>query len=1175
MPIDLQEKITLVHDNFIELCLEQIRKYLLKNAGLNFPSSPSNFQKGIEIAYNIPLLGNFIRLFNTCDQICQLKKEFEFSNLINQVLSPIGENELINHLSNIALKAISFYRNYISKSQDKQATINLAVNLYNKFFETLITHKNLQNTINYLINNLNIVMPEAIEEYEESSNSFAKRAKFNHFNFNLERKDLKSKFFIENSLNTAIDTKEENYFLNLPQKRKYFVGRTRELSLIAEFFQENSNKLLIITGQGGIGKDAIAHEFAHSKLKTYNHRVRIILASNQAELELSYRNFAEDLNLDIAKLNNVQIIKLVKKTLATKVLTSLIIFENAEDFDSIKEYIPESNGKFTHHVIITTQNDKSFRDFSILYDSQLLKLKPLSNDEAIEFITIFLENSQENFESMIKLANIFMNIPLCIAHSLAYIKINRINIETYLSIYQEFREKEPLSLPHNLQISNYDIHKDNFFNTISMCISQLKTRKSLIVDVLAVISLLNPDNIPVEFFNSLFSTEEEKNEIIFTLDGYCFIILSEDKKTIKIHSFIQEIVRICLTKDSEIPAKQALKIAHENSKREYLINAPFNKSKVILNQVLSIIKHFETRYANSQYLKKYAASIYNDCGNLYFLTGNFCEATEKYYSSLSLYKSYEQKYIKTIYSIKVNLASTYFLLRKYEESIFQINQVLEFYKSNYESEESSEKICQLLIKKGHNLMHLNFQLQAIECFEQALNLAQAHKDSQLIADIFFNLGLSHKELNNNEISLEYFRNSFKMNQEYFSAHLEKNSHASIILANILKSMQNYEEALSILQTQVKDSDSSQVDIRNAVSFCYIASILRSLDREDESLQNYLRALEILEQLFDQNYFLVGEIQITIANTYLKLEQYLEAEKFYFQALKIFPENSPQYNQIKENLLIISEISAENKRIKPQIINLSRQESYSHYINQVIRLVETLEYVENSQSQSLNQNSLVFAMNEVKYHNQAVEQLMQNGQFIVIWNLLKSKGKENSIFSLSNEQIEKLITLIDKSEIQDHEVEEILSLKNNIIANNEILNEQVEKFKMIIDPQDLANNPGFHQHIMNAYKGSSTSQEIIEIIIYYYQKLESTLFNYNFLDNDYINSIELQLITLIDFAQSGVSKLIPYHPYFFEPHDEPEGAENGNDENHYKNNTSSEEPILVNLIFYSNDTNHDI
>ena len=173
-----------------------------------------------------------------------------------------------------------------------------------------------------------------------------------------------------------------------------FVGREQELRIIAERFAPGEPGLhqLLVHGAGGVGKTALAAEFAHRYGQYFAGGVQWINFADKKSIATEVATCGSVLSLrsDFAELPLNNQVRLVKEAWDSAI-PRLLVFDSCEDRRILELWIPEPGGS---RVLITSRslNGPSAWPLSNL---QVLTLGPLSQAESMEL----LRRSQHNLVS--------------------------------------------------------------------------------------------------------------------------------------------------------------------------------------------------------------------------------------------------------------------------------------------------------------------------------------------------------------------------------------------------------------------------------------------------------------------------------------------------------------------------------------------------------------------------------------------------------------------------------------------------------------------------------------------------------------------------------------------------------------------------------------------------------
>ncbi len=247
---------------------------------------------------------------------------------------------------------------------------------------------------------------------------------------------------------------------------KSFTGRDDELKHLHDALQSKGGQAVVsqitsISGLGGIGKSELARKYAYDYKKYYGDNVVWINAETQESIRKSFQGLAtQKLRIPITEKKDEKEQERDIKSIVGDVykyfqnVESLFIFDNAEQYESIYEFLPSYF--YLHpndnkpHVLITSRN----RDWEVEEEEEkkVIQLDILTPENAAQFIRKALEDKKDDLqETEIKqLAKQLQYFPLALRQAISYIKEkkedfelrgDKFEISDYLNEYENEAEK--------------------------------------------------------------------------------------------------------------------------------------------------------------------------------------------------------------------------------------------------------------------------------------------------------------------------------------------------------------------------------------------------------------------------------------------------------------------------------------------------------------------------------------------------------------------------------------------------------------------------------------------------------------------------------------------------------------------------------------------------------------
>ena len=231
----------------------------------------------------------------------------------------------------------------------------------------------------------------------------------------------------------------------IPDRNPNFTGRAAELALLREnLFGQQSPRVQVISGMGGIGKTELATQYVHGNIDTYGiiwwiraehpDRVRDALVKLGQRLEL--RQAATDSARD-------RTVAAVLETLESGRLTSwLLVFDNAANPLDLQKYIPASQSD--GHVIITARPP----EWPSYMGADSIEVPPFTEAESVSFLrrtvpslaegsrVAAAEDAQRVREAR-RLAVTLGHLPIAVEHAAKYLAETGQSVNQYLARFTE------------------------------------------------------------------------------------------------------------------------------------------------------------------------------------------------------------------------------------------------------------------------------------------------------------------------------------------------------------------------------------------------------------------------------------------------------------------------------------------------------------------------------------------------------------------------------------------------------------------------------------------------------------------------------------------------------------------------------------------------------------------
>ena len=333
---------------------------------------------------------------------------------------------------------------------------------------------------------------------------------------------------------------------NVPQRNKNFTGRSDILTRLRHGVSSAVTAVLphALQGMGGVGKTAVAIEYAHMFRSEYD-LVWWIPADQPALVRSSLAALADTLGLESATAGGIE-------TAATAVLNALrrgepysrwlLIFDNADQPEEINEIIPRGPGD----VLITSRNHR----WESVVDT--VPVDVFSRDESTDFLTKRVPRGISESDAD-RLAEELGDLPLALEQAGALQAETGMSVDEYLRLLKEhaseiMAEGRSPEYPRSMTAA------------WRLSVSTLDRQMPQAVELLRCCAFFGPEPIPRDIFRLGIHTGETKvgdllaDPILLARairELARFALVRIDGRTIQVHRLIQALLRDELTPNEQ------------------------------------------------------------------------------------------------------------------------------------------------------------------------------------------------------------------------------------------------------------------------------------------------------------------------------------------------------------------------------------------------------------------------------------------------------------------------------------------------------------------------------------------------------------------------------------------------------------------------------------------------
>ena len=693
-----------------------------------------------------------------------------------------------------------------------------------------------------------------------------------------------------------------------------FTGREEMLSQIEQ--ELSSNKILTIHGLGGMGKSQTAAEYAY-RHESFYPIIWWIHSEDPSTIGSNYASLAEPLELPSIGMKEKEVVDIVKGRLERED-GWLLIFDNAENPDDIRDYFPKTK---TGHILITSRNPHWGGIASTL---SLNEMKP---EESVKFL---LKRTKEKDEKAAEeLSETLGRLPLALEQAGSYIETSGRNISEYLEMYKKYNEKllgrgKPTDYPETVS------------TTWELSFQRIKVKSEKALELMNLFAFLAPDDIPInilaegaehlpETVSSLVSDPFEFDDTITMLRNYSFI--KRHQNNLSVHRLVQAVVRDRLNTDEMKIWIEAVLCLMNNSfvfdPNE--INSWTACSNLLHHVYLVVMYAEEYNFAIEVVCELlYKMGWYlNNCGDYARgkdLLNRALELGEKLYGQghpviagylnelayvleklmdhdlAQMYINRAVKIDENVYGPdhpnvardKAKLGSVLSGLGKLEEAKKQLELAIGIFEKEFSPDhpdvaEVFNTLGVVLFRLGKFEEAKDNHVRALKIYEKALG-----PDHPEVATVFNNLGMVDYKLGKFEEAKELFERALKIKEKALGP---EHPNVAITISNlgmVLFRLGKFEEAKELFERALKIQEKALgPEHPNIARRVYnLGNVFRELGKLEEAKELSERALKIQEKAFGTDHPNVAIAIINLGHVLRELGKLEEAKELFERALKI-------------------------------------------------------------------------------------------------------------------------------------------------------------------------------------------------------------------------------------------------------------------------------------------------
>ncbi len=659
----------------------------------------------------------------------------------------------------------------------------------------------------------------------------------------------------------------------LPFQAEIFLGREKDLYKIHDnLFNSKDKLLLLINGEGGIGKTSLASKYFDTYQDKYTYVAWVFKEKSIAE---SLMVLAIPLKVEFDEKWDIhQRLDVLIMAMASLPKPCLLVIDNANDLEDLRQFLPHLQRCSNFHILFTTR---------INYFPQLAsyKIEPLTQDQALQVFKAHYPAFEPQEEAL------FYEIYASVQGNTLVLELLAKNLHNFNNklkknyLLADLRRDLEQGLLQLSKSSAVDIRyqaqgtglRHEKIEVIIAAMYDLVDLSPAEIQMLSIFAVLPAESIPFESLEALSLGLDGLDFTLRVLAQKGWLDYNEAAAAFKCSPVIQEVVRV-KNKNLLEDCRGLIDGLIDRLKYEgdigYLLNS--NYSEAIL------WARWATAVVGMPWSADNSIGILCECLGYYQrTTGNLAQALSFFEKQNRICQELNIVYPENV-EFKNSLAISYSKLGEIHVVLGDLDLALTFFKQFNSLEKQLFSIfpANAEIKNGLAVSYCKLGdiyrdqrdlLQALTFFEQYKNLKeelyatypQEVSSKYGLAISYSRLGDTYRELGDLISALAFFEKQNKLNEELFTAYPQ----------NVA-----FKNGLAVSYSKLGSIHRDQGDLKMALTF-----FKRSNDLEKELTDNYPENVEFKNGLAI-SYSKLGQINRYLGNLNAALTCFEEQNRLY-------------------------------------------------------------------------------------------------------------------------------------------------------------------------------------------------------------------------------------------------------------------------------------------------------
>lgn len=669
-------------------------------------------------------------------------------------------------------------------------------------------------------------------------------------------------------------------------------------------------RVVVLVGAGGSGKTTIAYQYARSQNKKIdliwklNAETKESLIASIKQLAYSIPKTDEEkleLSFILQTKDELEREKRLFEFFKTKVKAYpnwLIIYNNVETFNDIKEYFPHDSKVWGKGTIIITTRDSNIAYNNYIPSENIIIIGELTKEEKLELfnkiVSDFADSANDSKSEKTEFLEQLPPYPFDISLAANYIKVEGISYKKYLQNLLE--QKENFISTQKTILNDIGEYNQTRSDIVTLSIKQLINMHPDFKDLLMFVSLINSENIPKDLLMA-YKDEIIISRFLHELKKFSLIIeqlpaTNTSTATFSIHRTTQQLILTYLITlcnlSSNNESLKNMSITLENYISSDLQTHSGSKKMALL------VPHVESFLNHAELINKaISATLEIKIGIFYFHLANYKKAKEYFKQALITYeKNYGKDDIKTA-SVLVRLGSVYRNMGNYNKAQNLLEKALVVYENNYGKD--NIETSRVLAYLGSTYKNIGDYKKAKLFLDQALEGYKNYygEDHTHTAWILGRLGNFYRSIGDYVKAKELLEQALVVYKKYYGENcietawiLSHLSSVNINIGNNTQAKNNIEQSLEIYRKYLKTNH-----VTIAWALVNLGAVNLNLGNYGHAQRFLKEALMIYEESYGKNHIQTAEVLNTLGRVYFFKKNIKTAETLINQALEIFNYNN--------------------------------------------------------------------------------------------------------------------------------------------------------------------------------------------------------------------------------------------------------------------------------------------